>query len=354
MDLVIAEAKNRPEMTGVFSSYRASLPQIYADIDRIKAKRQNVQITDVFEALQVYLGGLYINDFNYLGRVWRVLAQSDGEFRATSEQVAQFRVRNQSGEMVPLGAVLNLENTTGPDRIQRFNLYRAAEINGTTADGYSSGEAITALEKVAGEVLPNGYGFEWTEFAFQEKLAGNTALLIFPLCVLFVWLTHAAEYESFLLSTIIILIVPMCLLCGIGGVWAQGMDNNIFTQIGFVVLAGMSVKNAVLIVEFAKQKQEEAPTLTVAQAVIEAARLRLRPILMTSFAFIFGVLPLITAKGAGAEMRHALGTVVFWGMLGVTFFGVFLTPVFYEVIRKRWPAKHNTRMVPKNDPLDSN
>ena len=340
LDMVVAEAKTRPEMTGVFSSYRASLPQIYADIDRIKAKRQNVQVTDVFEALQVYLGGLYINDFNFLGRVWRVLAQADGEFRATSDQVAQFQVRNQSGEMVPLGAVLNLLDVTGPDRIQRFNLYKAAEINGTTAKGYSSGEAIAALEEVAKEVLPNGYGFEWTEFAFQEKLAGNTALLIFPLCVLFVWLTHAAEYESFLLSTIIILIVPMCLLCGIGGVWAQGMDNNIFTQIGFVVLAGMSVKNAVLIVEFAKQKQEHEPGLSAGEAVIDAARLRLRPILMTSFAFIFGVLPLLTAKGAGAEMRHALGTVVFWGMLGVTIFGVFLTPVFYEVIRRRWPAKH--------------
>lgn len=342
VDLVVTEAKKRPEISGAFTSYRANLPQIYADIDRIKAKRQNVQVTEVFEALQVYLGGLYINDFNFLGRVWRVLAQADGNFRATSEQISQFRVSNLMGEMVPLGAVLNVKDVTGPDRIQRFNLYKAAEINGSTAAGYSSGQAIAAMEEVAKEVLPNGYGFEWTEFAFQEKLAGNTALLIFPLCVLFVWLTHAAEYESFLLSTIIILIVPMCLLCGISGVWAQGMDNNIFTQIGFVVLAGMSVKNAVLIVEFAKQRQEQDTKLSAEEAAIDAARLRLRPILMTSFAFIFGVLPLITATGAGAEMRHALGTVVFWGMLGVTFFGVFLTPVFYKVIRKRWPARHAT------------
>ncbi|MCC6953405.1 MAG: efflux RND transporter permease subunit [Deltaproteobacteria bacterium] len=216
----------------------------------------------------------------------------------------------------------------------------SAEINGATAAGYSSGQAIAAMEEVSAQSLPTQYGIEWTDMAFQEKAAGNTALLIFPLCILFVWLTHSAEYESFALSTAIILIVPLCLLFGIAGVWVRGMDNNIFTQIGFVVLAGLSVKNAVLIVEFAKQQQEERPDMDAAEAAIEAARLRLRPILMTSFAFVFGVLPLITATGAGSEMRQALGTAVFFGMIGVTFFGIFFTPLFYALIRHFLPMKH--------------
>jgi hydrophobe/amphiphile efflux-1 (HAE1) family protein len=331
---VVNEARKHPEVSGLFSSYRASLPQLYANIDREKAKKLNVNVTDVYQALQVYLGGYYINDFNYLGRVWRVMAQADAPFRATAKDVAQFQTRNRDGQMVPLGAVMDLQDITGPDRIQRYNLYLAADINGSASPGYSSGQALDTMEEIAKQVLPSQYGFEWTEFAYQERSIGNTALLIFPLCVLFVWLTHSAEYESFALSSAIILIVPMCLLCGITGVWARGMDNNIFTQIGFVVLAGMSVKNAVLIVEFAKQQQEHNPDMNAADAAIEAAHLRLRPILMTSFAFIFGVLPLITAKGAGSEMRQALGTVVFYGMLGVTFFGIFLTPVFFKVIRK--------------------
>jgi multidrug efflux pump subunit AcrB len=236
--------------------------------------------------------------------------------------------------MVPLGAVMNLKDIIGPDRLQRYDLYESAEINGDASPGYSSGQALAAMEQVANDTLPREYGWEWTDMAFQEKAAGNSALYIFPLCVLFVWLTHSAEYESFALSTAIILIVPMCLLCGIAGVWVRHMDNNIFTQIGFVVLAGISVKNAVLIVEFAKQQQEHNPDMPASEAAITAADLRLRPILMTSFAFIFGVIPLILATGAGAEMRQALGTVVFYGMLGVTFFGVFLTPVFFTVIRK--------------------
>ncbi len=334
MDRFIMEARKRPEVTGVFSNFRANLPQLFADVDREKAKKQNVNVTDIFETLQVYLGGLYVNDFNFLGRVWRVLAQADAPFRSTAADVAQFKTRNQAGEMVPLGSVMNLKDITGPDRIQRYNLYRAADVSGTTAPGFSSGQGIATMEEVAAQTLPSQYGFEWTELALQEKLAGNTALLIFPLCILFVWLTHSAEYESFSLSTAIILIVPMCLLCGITAVWLRGMDNNIFTQIGFIVLAGMSVKNAVLIVEFAKQQEEHHPEMSPMDAAIEAARLRLRPILMTSFAFIFGVLPLITATGAGAEMRQALGTVVFWGMLGVTIFGIFLTPVFYNLIRR--------------------
>jgi hydrophobe/amphiphile efflux-1 (HAE1) family protein len=333
IEKVIGEARKRPEVTGVFTSFRAGSPQIFADVDRDKAKKQGVLVTDVFETLQVYLGGLYVNDFNFLGRVWKVLAQADSRFRSSTVDVAQFKTRNNLGQMVPLGSVVELKNVVGPDRVQRYNLYLSAEISGNTSPGYSSGQSIAAMEEIAKRVLPQDYGFEWTELAYQEQAAANTAIFIFPLCVLFVWLAHSAEYESFALSTAIILIVPMCLFCGIMGVWLSGLDNNIFTQIGFIVLAGMSVKNAVLIVEFAKQQEEHNPDMKPEDAAIEAAHLRLRPILMTSFAFIFGVLPLITAKGAGAEMRHALGTVVFWGMLGVTFFGIFLTPVFYKVIR---------------------
>jgi multidrug efflux pump len=334
VDDLIAEARKHPEVQGLFSSFRANVPQLYANFDRTKAKEQNVAVTDAFQALQVYLGSLYINDFNYLGRTYRVVAQADAPFRARAKDVSQFKTRNQSGQMVPLGAVMNLKDITGPDRINRYNLYQSAEINGTAAAGVSSGQAIETMETLARQMLPQGYDFEWTDLAYQEEAAGNTALFIFPLCILFVWLTHSAEYESFALSTSIILIVPMCLLCGITGVMLRGMDNNIFTQIGFVVLAGMSVKNAVLIVEFAKQQQEHDPKMPAPQAAIEAARLRLRPILMTSFAFIFGVLPLVVARGAGSEMRQALGTVVFFGMIGVTFFGLFLTPVFFSVIRR--------------------
>jgi multidrug efflux pump len=348
---LVAAARNRPELSRLFSTFRASVPQIYVNVDRVKAKKQNVRVTDVFQALQVYLGGLYINDFNYLGRTWHVMAQADAPFRATVAQVAQLKTRNAAGQMVPLGAVSELKDIVGPDRIQRYDLYSSADIIGASAPGYSSGQAIAALEETANTDLPRQYSFEWTDLAFQEKAAGGLAFLIFPLCVLFVWLTHSAEYESFALSTAIILIVPMCLLCGIAAVWARHMDNNIFTQIGFVVLAGMSVKNAVLIVEFAKQQQEHHRGMKAAEAAIEAARLRLRPILMTSLAFIFGVIPLIIATGAGAEMRQALGTVVFFGMIGVTFFGVFLTPVFYAVIRRLTghrpvPAEKPVRSVP--------
>ena len=353
---LIAAASKRPEFGPMFSTFRASVPQLLADVDRVKAKRQNVQVTDVFQALQVYLGGLYINDFNYLGRTWHVMAQADAPFRARADQVARLKTRNSAGQMVPLGAVATIKDIVGPDRLQRFDLYSSAEINGSSAPGYSSGQTLAAMEDVADHTLPSQFSYEWTDLAYQEKAAGNLAFLIFPLCVLFVWLTHSAEYESFALSTSIILIVPMCLLCGITAVWARHMENNIFTQIGFVVLAGMSVKNAVLIVEFAKQQQEHHPGMRAIDAALEAARLRLRPILMTSFAFIFGVIPLIIATGAGAEMRQALGTVVFFGMLGVTFFGVFLTPVFYTEIRKLTgrdilPGHARPRIVPPDHRL---
>ena len=331
-DSLIAEARKNPQLQQLFTSFRANVPQLYVNVDRTKVKSADVSITDVFNALQVYLGSLYINDFNFLGRTYRVLAQADSSFRARAQDIADLKTRNRAGNMLPLGSVIDVKDVTGPDRINRYNLYQSAEINGAAAPGISTGQAIDAMEHLASQTLPQGYNYEWTELAYQEKLAGNTALFIFPLCILFVFLTHSAEYESFALSSAIILIVPMCLLCGIAGVALRHMDNNIFTQIGFVVLAGLSAKNAVLIVEFAKQQQERG--LNARDAAIEAARLRLRPILMTSFAFILGVLPLVRATGAGSEMRQALGTVVFFGMLGVTFFGLVLTPVFYLTIRR--------------------
>ena len=328
------DARKDPRLTSIFSTFHANVPQLYANVDRVKAKKENVSVTDIFQTLQVYLGSYYINDFNYLGRTYKVVAEADAPYRAHASDVAQLKTRNAAGFMVPLGTVMDIKNIADADRINRYNLYPSAEINGAGVTGVSSGQAIDIMAGLALKDLPNGMTYEWTELAYQEESAGNTALYIFPLCVLFVFLTHSAEYESFALSSAIILIVPMCLLCGIAGVYVSGLDNNIFTQIGFVVLAGMSVKNAVLIVEFAKQQQEHHPEMRAAQAAIEAARLRLRPILMTSFAFIFGVLPLLIATGAGAEMRQALGTVVFYGMIGVTFFGIFLTPVFYTLIRQ--------------------
>ncbi len=333
-DALVADANQDPRLTGLLTSFRANVPQLYADVDRVKAKKENVSVTDIFQTLQVNLGSFYINDFNYLGRTYKVIAHADAPFRAMASDVAQLKTRNASGAMVPLGRVMNLRDINDADRINRYNLYPSAEINGAGAPGISSGQAIEIMGQLAKKDLPTGMTYEWTNLAYQEETAGNTALFIFPLCVLFVFLTHSAEYESFALSASIILIVPMCLLCGIAGVYFTGGDDNIFTQIGFVVLAGMSVKNAVLIVEFAKQQQEQDPKMRAANAAITAARLRLRPILMTSFAFILGSVPLLVAVGAGAEMRQALGTVVFYGMLGVTFFGLFLTPVFYTVIRK--------------------
>ncbi len=331
---LIADARQDPRITSLFTTFHASVPQLYANVDREKAKKQNVSLSDIFQTLQVYLGSYYINDFNYLGRTFKVMAQADAPFRMLATDVAQLKTRNAAGAMVPLGAVMDLKDIADADRINRYNLHPSAEINGAGAPGVSSGQALEIMANLARKDLPAGFTYEWTELAYQEDTAGNTALWIFPLCVLFVFLTHSAEYESFALSSAIILIVPMCLLCGITGVYLSGLDDSIFTQIGFVVLAGMSVKNAVLIVEFAKQQQEHNPTMRAGAAAIEAARLRLRPILMTSFAFIFGVLPLLVATGAGWEMRQALGTVVFYGMIGVTFFGLFLTPVFYTVIRR--------------------
>jgi multidrug efflux pump len=328
---LIAAANQHPALSRVFTLFRASSPQIYADIDRTKAEMLGVKSADVLDTLQVYMGSVYVNDFNLFGRTFRVTAQADAPYRLEPEDIAMLRTRSKSGAMVPLGSLTTFRSVSGPEYVTRYNLRPAAELNGNTAPGASSGQAIAAMERLAHEKLPRGYDFEWTGLYFQQILAGNTAIYIFPLCVLFVFLTLAALYESWSLPLVIILIVPMCLLAAISGVWLRGMDNNILTQIGFVVLVGLACKNAILIVEFAKEREDEG--MSRIEAAIEACRLRLRPILMTSFAFIFGVVPLITASGAGAEMRQALGTAVFFGMLGVTLFGLLLTPVFYVSVR---------------------
>lgn len=329
---LMAEANKSGRVQGVLTSFRAGVPQYFVDVDRVKAKAMGVPLSDVFDTLQIYLGSLYVNDFNLFGRTYQVTAQADAPFRRDPNDIQDLRTRNASGEMVPLGALVNVKSIAGPDKIVRYNMFPSAELTGNSGPGVSTGQAIATMERLAREKLPQTMGFEWTELTLQEILAGNTAIFIFPLCVLFVFLTLAAQYESWSLPLAIVLIVPMCLLSAIGGVWLRGMDNNIFTQIGFVVLVGLACKNAILIVQFAKQRQDEG--LSRFDAAVEASRLRLRPILMTSFAFIFGVIPLVLAKGAGAEMRQALGTAVFFGMLGVTFFGILLTPVFYVVIRR--------------------
>ncbi len=327
----MGEAAQEPGLRGVFTTFRASTPQLFLDVDRLKAKSMGVGLDSIFDTLQIYLGSLYVNDFNLFGRVYHVTAQADAPFRREPSDILQLKARNAQGEMVPLGTLVAVRATTGPDRVVRYNMFPAAEMTGNPAPGVSSGQAVALMEKIGREKLPGSMGFEWTELTLQQILEGDTAIYIFPLCVLFVFLTLAAQYESWSLPMAIILIVPMCLLSAILGVWLRGTDNNIFTQIGFVVLVGLACKNAILIVEFAKQRQDAG--LARAAAAVEASRLRLRPILMTSFAFIFGVAPLVFAKGAGGEMRRALGTAVFSGMLGVTFFGILLTPVFYVVIR---------------------
>jgi multidrug efflux pump len=330
-DDLIAAAKEDPALSNVFTTYRATSPQLYADVDRVKASMLNVPIANVFEALQVNLGSAYVNDLNLFGRTFQVRVQSEGDFRTAAEDVARLKARNVKGEMVPLASLLNIEWRSGPDRVVRYNMYPSAEVQGDTAAGRSSGEAMAAIERLAAERLPRGMSIEWTDIAYQQQLAGNTAIYIFPLCVLFVFLVHSAEYESWMLPLAIILIAPVCLPFALGGVVARGMDNNLITQIGYIVLIGLAAKNAVLIVEFSKHLEDSG--LNRFDATVEACRLRLRPIMMTSFAFILGVLPMALAKGPGAEIRQVLGTAVFAGMLGVTIFGLFLTPSFYVVLR---------------------
>lgn len=329
---VIAKSRSVPELFGLFTSYTVNVPQVDAAIDREKAKTHGVAISDIFDTLQVYLGSLYANDFNRFGRTYQVNVQAEQQFRQDADQIGQLKVRNNKGEMIPLATFIKVSDTSGPDRVMHYNGFITAEINGNAAPGYSSGQAQAAIEKLLKEELPNGMTYEWTDLTYQQILSGNTALFVFPLCVLLAFLVLAAQYESWSLPLAVILIVPMTLLSAITGVIISGSDNNIFTQIGLIVLVGLACKNAILIVEFAKDKQQEG--LDPLAAVLEACRLRLRPILMTSFAFIMGVVPLVLSSGAGAEMRHAMGVAVFSGMIGVTFFGLLLTPVFYVLIRR--------------------
>jgi multidrug efflux pump len=329
---LIGKAWQTPGLTRVFTSYQINVPQLDADVDRVKAKSQGVPLGSVFEAMQVYLGSLYVNDFNRFGRTYQVIAQADAPFRDRPEDLTRLKTRNARGEMVPLGALVKVKETYGPDRVMHYNGYPSADLNGAPAPGFSSGQAEALIAKLAGETLPQGIQFEWTDLTYQKILAGNTAYVIFPLCILLVFLVLAALYESLRLPLAIILVVPLCLLFAIGGVWLSHGDNNIFTQIGFIVLIGLACKNAILIVEFAKYKQDEGKSIV--EAALEACRLRLRPILMTSIAFIAGVFPLVVSTGAGAEMRRAMGTAVFSGMIGVTLFGLFLTPVFYTILMK--------------------
>ncbi|KAF2395064.1 MULTISPECIES: efflux RND transporter permease subunit [Pseudomonas] len=328
---IITKSHNVPELAALFTSYTVNVPQVDAAIDREKAKTHGVAVSDIFDTLQIYLGSLYANDFNRFGRTYQVNVQAEQQFRLEPDQIGQLKVRNNKGEMIPLATFIKVSDTSGPDRVMHYNGFITAEINGAAAPGYSSGQAQTAIEKLLKEELPNGMTYEWTDLTYQQILSGNTALFVFPLCVLLAFLVLAAQYESWSLPLAVILIVPMTLLSAITGVIASGGDNNIFTQIGLIVLVGLACKNAILIVEFAKDKQQEG--LGPLAAVLEACRLRLRPILMTSFAFIMGVVPLVFSSGAGAEMRHAMGVAVFSGMLGVTFFGLLLTPVFYVLIR---------------------
>ena len=339
----LARANKEPALGGAFSTYQINVPQLDINVDRTKVKRENVKLSDVFETLQVYLGSLYINDFNRFGRTYQVVAQADAPFRSQLDDVLPLKTRNASGEMVPLGSVISVSQSFGPDVVQRYNAYRAADINGGPAPGFSSGQAQAAIAKILDETLPHGMTYEWTDLAYQQIVSGSTAAVVFPLCVLFVFLVLAAQYESLSLPLAIILIVPMCLLPALTAVRLSHGDNNIFMQIGLLVLVGLACKNAILIVEFAKHLQEEHGRDATA-AVLEAAHLRLRPILMTSMAFIMGVVPLMLASGAGAEVRHTLGFTVFAGMLGVTLFGLLLTPVFYVLVR-RVTARQAARTV---------
>ncbi|MET4698700.1 multidrug efflux pump [Constrictibacter sp. MBR-5] len=328
----LAKARTAPELAGLFSSYQVNVPQLYADIDRTKARQLGVAVTDVFDSLQIYLGSLYVNDFNLFGRTYSVRVQADAPFRARVDDIGQLKVRSAGGEMVPLSALLRVRPSAGPERAMRYNGFLTADINGGPAPGYSTGEAQAAIDRVAAETLPQGFDYEWTELTYQQILAGNSAILVFPLALFLVFLVLAAQYESLTLPIAIIMIVPMSLLAAMAGVWATGGDNNIFTQIGLIVLVGLSAKNAILIVEFAREL--ELAGRSPYEAAVEASRLRLRPILMTSFAFIMGVVPLALSTGAGAEMRQAMGIAVLFGMLGVTAFGIFLTPVFYVLLRR--------------------
>jgi multidrug efflux pump subunit AcrB len=330
---LVSAANKDPDFAGVFTLFNAGSPSVYADIDRVKAEKVGLTPTDVFSTLQVYLGSQYVNDFNYLGRTYEVVTQADGQFRRTSQDIARLKARNTSGEMVPIGTVAQLKDDTIPYRVPRYNLFPAAEVQGVAASAVASGTALHRMEELAHQVLPKGIAFEWTELAYQQQERGTPTLLVFGAAALFVFLVLVAQYESWKLPLAIVLVVPMCLLASVTGLLARGLPIDILAQIGFVVLVGLAAKNAILIVEFARQKQD-LEGATPGEAAVHAARTRLRPILMTSFAFILGVAPLAVATGAGAEMRQSLGTAVLSGMIGVTCFGLLFTPAFYTFIRK--------------------
>jgi multidrug efflux pump len=329
---LLAEANKTPGLTGLFSSFTINTPQLDADVDRAKAKAQGVPLQNVFETMQINLGSLYVNDFNRFGRTYQVVAQADAEFRDSPDDILRLKTRNNRGELVPLGSVVKVTESYGPERVMRYNGYPAIEISGAPAPGFSSGQAEVLMQKLADEHLPQGIALEWTELTFQKILAGNAGLWVYPLSILLVFLVLAAQYESFRLPFAVILIVPMALFSAMLGLWLTRGENNVFTQIGLIVLIGLAAKNAILIVEFAVKRREEGATIV--DAALDAARLRLRPILMTSIAFIAGVFPLVVSTGAGSEMRRAMGIAVFAGMIGVTIFGLFLTPVFYVVLEK--------------------
>ena len=347
---VVAAAAKEPSLANVFTTFNTRTPKVYADIDRVRAEMLGVNTNDVFQTLEIYLGSQYVNDFNFLGRTYRVTAQADGDFRQDLHAIGQLKTRNATGQMVPLSSVASFRDITGPYRVERFNLFPSAAVQGGTKPGFSTGQGLATMEQIAKAVLPAGYAFSWTEIAYQEKLAGNTAIYIFLASVVFVFLLLAAQYESWTLPLAVILIVPMCLLAAVSGLLARGMDVNILAQIGFVVLIGLAAKNAILIVEFARQNEEHGEDRF--QAATEAARVRLRPILMTSFAFILGVLPLVIATGAGAEMRQSLGTAVFFGMIGVTLFGLIFTPIFYVVVRRFAREGRRGKAAPRPAPAE--
>jgi len=331
MQQVIGKARAAPELTGVFSNFNIDAPQLKVSLDRTKANQLGVPVNEVFRTMQVYLGSMYVNDFNQFGRTYQVIAQADKSLRSSPEDILNLKVRSTNGRMIPLGSVLTVSESFGPATAMRYNGFRAGDITGNPAPGYSSGQAQNAITRILAETLPQGMDFEWTELTYQQILAGNTAIYIFPLCILLVFLVLAAQYESLALPLAVIMIVPMSILSAIYGVYFFGTDNNIFTQVSLFVLAGLASKNAILIVEFARELERRGRGLI--EATVEASRIRLRPILMTSFAFIMGVVPLVLSHGAGSEMRQAIGIAVFWGMTGVTFFGLILTPIFYVLAR---------------------
>ncbi len=345
---LIGKAWQTPGLTGLFTSYTINTPQLSADVDRAKAKAQGVPLANVFETMQINLGSLYVNDFNRFGRTYQVVAQADAQFRDGPEDILRLKTRNAAGQLVPLGSLVKVHETYGPDRVMRYNGYPAAEINGAPAPGYSSGQAEAIIEKLAAENLPKGMVLDWTELTYQKIIAGNTGIYIFPLSIFLVFLVLAAQYESFRLPFAVILIVPMALFSALVGLWLTRGENNVFTQIGLIVLIGLAAKNAILIVEFAVKLREEGKGIV--ESAIEASRLRLRPILMTSIAFIAGVFPLVVSTGAGSEMRRAMGVAVFAGMIGVTFFGLFLTPVFYTVLEKLGMRKPAPAALPEPTP----